>query len=62
MEKFTLEKQIEVKYSADVVVCGGGTAGAFAALSAANEGKSVIIIEQFGGLGSSATFGLVTPV
>lgn len=62
MKSYKLEKQIETRYTADVIVCGGGTAGAFAALAAANEGKSVLILEQFGGLGGTATLGLVTPV
>lgn len=48
--------------SAEIVVCGGGTAGAFAAIAAANEGKDVLVIEQFGMLGGSATAGLVTPL
>lgn len=49
-------------YEADVVVCGGGTAGVFAAISAAESGKRVLIVEQFGSLGGSATNGLVTPL
>lgn len=47
---------------ADVVVCGGGTAGSFAAKAAADMGKSVVIIEQFGSLGGTATNGLVMPI
>ncbi len=62
MKNYTLNKTLEVKYSADVVICGGGTAGTFAAIAAAERGNSVIIVEQFGGLGGTATFGLVTPV
>lgn len=46
----------------DVVVCGGGTAGAYAALSAAEEGASVLVVESSGSLGGSATNGLVLPV
>lgn len=55
-------KTVSVRYHADVVVCGGGTAGTFAALAAADAEKSVLLIEQFGGLGETATQGLVTPV
>ncbi len=51
-----------VYMEADVVVCGGGTAGAFAAVAAAEQGKKVLVIEQFGSLGGTATNGLVTPV
>ena len=47
---------------ADIVVCGGGTAGAFAAKAAADMGKSVVIVEQFGSLGGTATNGLVLPI
>ncbi len=47
---------------AEVVVCGGGTAGAFAAIAAANEGRSVLLVEQFGTPGGTATAGLTTPL
>lgn len=55
---------LKVLATADVVVCGGGTAGAFAAMAAADmmDVKDVLIIEQFGSLGGTATNGLVTPV
>lgn len=55
-------KQLNTFATADVVVCGGGVAGTFAAIAAAESGKSVIIIEQFGSLGGSASNGLVTPL
>ena len=48
--------------TAEVVVCGGGTAGAFAAYAAADEGADVLVVEQLSSLGGSATNGLVTPV
>ena len=32
--------------TAEVVVCGGGTAGAFAAYAAADEGADVLVVEQ----------------
>ena len=47
---------------ADIVVCGGGTAGAFAAKAAADSGLRVLIVEQQGSLGGSATNGLVLPI
>ena len=53
---------LPVYASAEVVVCGGGVAGVFAAVSAAKEGRDVLLIEHFGMLGGSATAGLVTPV
>ncbi len=56
------QKEIPVRFSADIVVCGGGTAGVHAAVAAAKEGLSVILIEQFGSPGGSAGNALVTPV
>ena len=55
-------KDLPVYADVDVAVCGGGTAGAFAAIAAAEQGKTVLVIEQFGSLGGTATNGLVTPV
>ncbi|MBQ5770472.1 MAG: FAD-dependent oxidoreductase [Clostridia bacterium] len=49
-------------YTCDVVVCGAGTAGAVAAIAAADQGKNVILIEQYGIPGGSATLSLVTPL
>ncbi|PNV60468.1 FAD-dependent oxidoreductase [Clostridium sp. chh4-2] len=39
----------------DIVVAGGGLAGTFAAVAAAREGKTVLLIEQNGYLGGSLT-------
>ena len=55
-------REIPVYGTYDVCVVGGGTAGVIAALSAAREGLSVLIVEQFGSLGGSGTVGLVLPV
>lgn len=59
-----IEKQRELPVNGgyDVVVIGGGTAGAFAAIAAATEGSRVILVEQFGKLGGTATVGLVCPI
>ncbi|MGE5508060.1 MAG: FAD-dependent oxidoreductase [Chitinophagales bacterium] len=46
----------------DVVVAGGGTAGAVAAIAAARKGVSVLLLEQYGFLGGTATAGLVSPL
>lgn len=63
MKTFVIpQRELPTAYEADVVVCGGGTAGVFAAISAAESGKRVLIVEQFGSLGGSATNGLVTPL
>lgn len=45
----------------DVCVVGGGTAGSFAAISAAKEGLKVLVIEKSGNLGGTSTNGLVSP-
>ncbi|MDD4165264.1 MAG: FAD-dependent oxidoreductase [Eubacteriales bacterium] len=55
-------KNYPVYCKTDIVVCGGGTAGAFAAISAAEQGKKVLLIEQFGSIGGSATNALVLPI
>ncbi len=43
----------------DVAVCGGGIAGAAAAISAAREGASVALIEKAGSLGGTLTEGFM---
>lgn len=55
-ETMTLpERQIPVYREVDVLVCGGGPAGIGAALAAARNGASVLVIEQRGYLGGMAT-------
>lgn len=56
------EREIPVVGEYDVVVVGGGTAGAFAGIAAARAGSKTLIVEQFGSLGGSATAGLVLPL
>ncbi|MDD3766184.1 MAG: FAD-dependent oxidoreductase [Eubacteriales bacterium] len=45
----------------DIIVAGGGLAGAAAAISAARENAKVLLIEKHGFLGGMATAGLVNP-
>lgn len=52
---------LDTYLNADVVVCGGGSAGVFAAVAAAREGADVLLVESQGGLGGSAVGGLVMP-
>jgi hypothetical protein len=43
----------------DVLVCGGGVAGSMAAVAAARNGASVVLLERYGFLGGNATAGAV---
>lgn len=53
-------QEIERLTDTDIVVVGGGTTGPFAAISAARNGKRVVLIERFGSLGGNLTLGLNT--
>lgn len=53
-------RRVPVLLETDVIVVGGGTTGPFAAISAAREGKRVVLIERFGSLGGNLTLGLNT--
>lgn len=50
---------MEKKY--DILVAGGGFAGAAAAIVAARRGKNVLLIEKYNCLGGAAVFNLVNP-
>ena len=52
--------QTPVKYTPEVLVAGGGFGGIAAALAAAREGASVLLVERGFMLGGLATAGLVT--
>ncbi|MBO4886732.1 MAG: FAD-dependent oxidoreductase [Firmicutes bacterium] len=54
--------EIKYEYTYDVVVLGAGTAGAAAAIAAADFGAKVLVVEQFGSAGGSGSLGLVTPL
>ena len=47
--------------TADVCVCGGGPAGAAAAITAAKNGKKTVLVERGIALGGLATMGCVYP-
>lgn len=57
MERYNFNKSIDIKYAVDTVVVGGGTAGCFAAISAARNGAKTILIEKNGILGGTMTVG-----
>jgi len=46
----------------DVIVVGGGTAGAPAAIAAARNGAKVLIVDKNGFLGGACTAGMVNPI
>ena len=53
-------QDIAVKAAYDVIVCGAGPSGCTAALSAAREGLSVLLIESTSQLGGMAVSGHVS--
>ncbi len=53
---------MQKEYIADLVVVGAGTAGSAAAIAAADQGLKVLLVEQSGSAGGSASIGLVTPL
>lgn len=58
-ETITFQKTLAVKKQYDVIVAGGGVAGAAAAVSAAQRGRSVLLLEKSNILGGLATLGLI---
>ena len=57
MEYIEYAKKVSVKYCADIAVFGAGIAGISAAISAAMQGVSVILVERFGVPGGNSTTG-----
>ena len=51
------QRDLQVRYTCDVAVAGGGIAGVCAACAAAARGASVVLIERFGIAGGNATVG-----
>ena len=59
--RINFSKELEIYGTYDVVVVGGGPAGACAAVSAARKGMKTVIIEATPSLGGMATSALVGP-
>ncbi|HKX17679.1 MAG TPA: FAD-dependent oxidoreductase [bacterium] len=49
---------MRVRPEVDVLVCGGGTAGAVAAIAAARTGARTLLVEQYGTVGGMASAGM----
>ena len=60
MNTYHFQRQIPVETPYDLVVCGGGPAGASAAIAAARLGAKTLLVEATGCLGGMGTSGLVT--
>jgi hypothetical protein len=56
-ETIKLNRDIPIRYCADVAVMGGGIAGVCAACAAAEEGASVVLVERFAVTGGMMTVG-----
>ena len=59
MDFYDLRMRLNVKKSYDVIVAGGGVAGVAAAVTAAQQGHSVLLAEKSNILGGLGTLGLV---
>lgn len=59
MSEFIREEKIPVRGEYDIIVAGGGVAGIAAALSAAERGRKVLLLEKSNILGGLATLGLI---
>lgn len=57
MENLRFERELPLRYEADVLIAGGGIAGVSAALAAAKSGVKALLIERFGVPGGNATSG-----
>ena len=58
-EEIVYSKKLTLKKTYDVIVCGGGVAGVAAAVSAAKNGCSTLLLEKSNVLGGLGTLGLI---
>lgn len=57
-----MKTSVKIENIYDVIVCGGGVSGTIAAIAAAREDSSVLLVEKNFCLGGMATSGLVQPI
>ena len=55
-------KELPILADVDVLIAGGGTAGAVAGIAAAREGARALVIERYGALGGSGSLAQVSPL
>lgn len=59
--RYSLDREIPVVAETDVLVVGGGPGGLGAGVMAARGGAKTMLVERYGCLGGTATFGEITP-
>lgn len=59
MNKIVYTRDLPLKYTADILIAGGGPAGCAAAVAAARLGADVLLIEELSCLGGQGTAGMV---
>ncbi len=59
---YCYKNDIEIIENVDVIVAGAGPAGICAAVAAARQGASVLLIERYGAVGGNLTLGNVSPI
>ena len=62
MKTMEYSKQLCVAGEWDVLVCGAGPTGIAAAITAARQGKTVMLLERYGAVGGNLTLGNVSPI
>ena len=59
---YCYKNDIEIIDNIDIIAAGAGPAGICAAVAAARQGASVLLIERYGAVGGNLTLGNVSPI